>query len=132
MHAITNTGKHYETCQSFGPLMLSVMAVTRGCWRAASSPVSGADSQIIFWSCLNEGWEEPPARPRITDSLVVRKAPDCFILSKAYILWNGFHISGLKSFEFNQSIHIFLSLQFITKIRYNNKPKIWHMCIQYV
>lgn len=66
--------------------MLSPRAVRRGCWRAAKSPVSGADSQMIFCSGLNIGWAEPPAKPRITASLVVRKAPLSLSLSKAYIL----------------------------------------------
>lgn len=101
---------HYNTCQSLGALTLSVMAVTRGCWRAASRPVSGADSQMIFWSCLNEGWAEPPASPRITASLVVRKAPECRILSKAYILRIGFQVALVRMFWIQLSKHLFLRL----------------------
>lgn len=40
---------------------------------------------ISFCTSLNFGCELPPTRPRIALSLVVRKAPDCFIRSRANI-----------------------------------------------
>ena len=55
------------------------------------SPLSGAESQMSFWTCRNLGWAASRQSISSMLSLVDRCAPASFIRSRAYILENNTH-----------------------------------------